>query len=163
MEPERPRAVEQIRGLVDWIGAGRKPTRTGRTTLADARVLVALPETGGTIDPSTGDRTFETESSQELYHLNPLVERAEAARLLRATGGRLVPVEKNARLLEDPERSAPRGSCACGAGRRGGSGGEVVQFVGVELGGVEVHAGEVAREFEGEDAVEAGPEVQGAA
>ncbi|WP_255751980.1 hypothetical protein [Kitasatospora sp. A2-31] len=26
MEPEQPRTVEQIRGLVGWIGAGRKLT-----------------------------------------------------------------------------------------------------------------------------------------
>ncbi|MFI9366671.1 plasmid pRiA4b ORF-3 family protein [Kitasatospora sp. NPDC053057] len=104
MEPEQPRTVEQIRGLVSWIGAGRKLTQTGKVTLADARALVTLLETGDTIDPAIGDRTFKTKSSQELYHLNLLVEWAKAARLLRATGGRLVPVKKNARLLEDPER-----------------------------------------------------------
>ncbi|WP_328956034.1 plasmid pRiA4b ORF-3 family protein [Kitasatospora purpeofusca] len=103
MEPEQPRTVEQIRGLVSWIGAGRKLTQTGKVTLADARALVTLLETGDTIDPAIGDRTFKTKSSQELYHLNLLVEWAKAARLLRVTGGRLVPVKKNARLLEDPE------------------------------------------------------------
>ncbi|MCX4747484.1 hypothetical protein OG455_18505 [Kitasatospora sp. NBC_01287] len=104
MEPEQPRTVEQVRGLVSWIGAGRKLTQTGKVTLADARTLVTLLETGDTIDPAIGDRTFKTKSSQELYHLNLLVEWAKAARLLRVTGGRLVPVKKNARLLEDPER-----------------------------------------------------------
>jgi hypothetical protein len=104
MEPEQPRTVEQVRGLVSWIGAGRKLTQTGKVTLADARALVALLETGDTIDPAIGDRTFKTKSSQELYHLNLLVEWAKAARLLRVTSGRLVPVKKNARLAEDPER-----------------------------------------------------------
>ncbi|WP_327068225.1 plasmid pRiA4b ORF-3 family protein [Kitasatospora sp. NBC_01302] len=105
MEPERPRTVEQVRGLVSWIGAGRKLTQTGKVTLADARALVTLLETGDTVDPAIGERTFKTKSSQELYHLNLLVEWAKAARLLRVTGGRLVPVKKNARVLEDPERT----------------------------------------------------------
>ncbi|MEU6231475.1 plasmid pRiA4b ORF-3 family protein [Kitasatospora sp. NPDC047058] len=104
MEPEQPRTVEQVRGLVSWMGAGRKLTQMGKVTLADARALVTLLETGDTIDPAIGDRTFKTKSSQELYHLNLLVEWAKAARLLRVTGGRLVPVKKNARVLEDPER-----------------------------------------------------------
>ncbi|MGW3040460.1 plasmid pRiA4b ORF-3 family protein [Kitasatospora sp. NPDC001159] len=103
MESEQPRTVEQIRGLVSWIGAGRKLTQTGKVTLADARTLVALLETGDTIDPAIGDRTFKTKSSQELHHLNLLVEWAKAARLLRVVGGRLVPVKKNARMLENPE------------------------------------------------------------
>ncbi|WP_405365591.1 plasmid pRiA4b ORF-3 family protein [Kitasatospora sp. NBC_00039] len=104
MEPEQPRTVEQIRDLVSWIGAGRKLTQTGKVTLADARALVAVLRTGDTIDPAIGDRIFKTKSSQELYHLNLLVEWAKAARLLRIAGGRLVPVKKNARVLEDPER-----------------------------------------------------------
>ncbi|MFE6868520.1 plasmid pRiA4b ORF-3 family protein [Kitasatospora sp. NPDC057692] len=104
MEPEQPRTVEQIRDLVSWIGAGRKLTQTGKVTLADARALVALLETGDTVDPAIGDRTFKTKSSQELYHLNLLVEWAKAARLLRVVGGRLVPVKKNARVSEDPEQ-----------------------------------------------------------
>ncbi|WP_395294948.1 plasmid pRiA4b ORF-3 family protein [Kitasatospora hibisci] len=105
MEPEQPRTVEQIRGLVGWIGAGRKLTQTGKVTLADARALVALLETGDTIDPAIGDRTFKTKSSQELYHLNLLVEWARAARLLRVVGGRLVRVKKNARVVEHPEQA----------------------------------------------------------
>ncbi|MFE7563542.1 plasmid pRiA4b ORF-3 family protein [Kitasatospora sp. NPDC057500] len=104
MEPEQPRTVEQIRDLVSWIGAGRKLTQTGKVTLADARALVTLLETGETINPAIGDRTFKTKSSQELYHLNLLVEWAKAARLIRVVGGRLVPVKKNARALENPER-----------------------------------------------------------
>ncbi|WP_294001591.1 hypothetical protein [Streptomyces sp.] len=31
------RTVEQVRGLVGWVGAGRRLTQTGRVTLADAR------------------------------------------------------------------------------------------------------------------------------
>ncbi|WP_157536385.1 plasmid pRiA4b ORF-3 family protein [Kitasatospora mediocidica] len=103
MEAEQPRTVRQVRDLIAWIGTGRKLTQTGKVTLADARALVALLETGDTVDPSIGDRTFKTKTSQELYHLNLLVEWAKSARLLRTVSGRVMPVKKNARVWEDPE------------------------------------------------------------
>ncbi|MDH6112125.1 hypothetical protein P3T34_004340 [Kitasatospora sp. MAP12-44] len=103
MEAEQPRTVRQVRDLIAWIGTGRKLTQTGKATLADARALVALLETGNTVDPSIGDRTFKTKTSQEPYHVNLLVEWAKSARLLRTVSGRVVPVKKNARVLEDPE------------------------------------------------------------
>lgn len=96
------RTVEQMRALVEWAGTGRKLTQTGRVTLADARALVDVLETGDRMDPAIGDRTFKTKSSEELYHLTLLVEWAKAARLLRVAGGRLLPVKKNAKLLERP-------------------------------------------------------------
>ncbi|MBT2404845.1 plasmid pRiA4b ORF-3 family protein [Streptomyces sp. ISL-87] len=71
--------------------------------LADARVLVERLDTGDRMDPVIGDRMFKTKSSEELYHLNLLVEWAKAARLLRVAGGRLLPVKKNARLLDRPD------------------------------------------------------------
>ncbi|WP_308346491.1 hypothetical protein [Streptomyces sp. ISL-66] len=92
-----------MRELVGWIGAGRKLTQTGRITLADARTLVELLGTGDQMDPVIGDRRFKTKSSEELYHLNLLAEWAKAARLLRVAGGRLLPVKKNARLLDRPD------------------------------------------------------------
>jgi hypothetical protein len=94
--------VEQVRALVGWVGVGRKLTQTGRVTLADARALVEVLDTGDRMDPVIGDRTFKTKSSEELYHLTLLVEWAKAARLLRTTGGRLLPVKKNAKLLDHP-------------------------------------------------------------
>jgi hypothetical protein len=96
------RTVEQVRALVGWVGTGRKLTQTGRMTLADARALVELLDTGDRMDPVIGDRTFKTKSSEELYHLTLLVEWAKAAGLVRAAGGRLLPVKKNARLLDRP-------------------------------------------------------------
>jgi hypothetical protein len=60
-------------------------------------------ETGDAMDPVIGDRMFKTKSSEELYHLTLLVEWAKAARLLRVSGGRLVPVKKNAGMLEKPQ------------------------------------------------------------
>lgn len=103
MDESHGKTVGQVRELAGWIGAGRKLTQTGRITLADARTLVELLETGDQMDPVIGDRMFKTKSSEELYHLNLLVEWAKAARLLRVAGGRLLPVKKNARLLDRPD------------------------------------------------------------
>ncbi|MEU3097038.1 plasmid pRiA4b ORF-3 family protein [Streptomyces sp. NPDC006967] len=97
------RTIEQVRALVGWVGAGRKLTQTGRVTLADARALVEILDTGDRMDPVIGDRTFKTKSSEELYHLTLLVEWAKTARLLRTAGGRLLPVKKNAKLLDRPD------------------------------------------------------------
>jgi hypothetical protein len=97
------RTAQQMRALVGWVGAGRKLTQTGRVTLADARALVEVLDTGDRMDPVIGDRTFKTKSSEELYHLTLLVEWAKAARLLRTAGGRLLPVKKNAKLLDRPD------------------------------------------------------------
>lgn len=97
------RTVEQMRALVGWVGTGRKLTQTGRVTLADARALVDVLDTGDRMDPVIGDGTFKTKSSEELYHLTLLVEWAKAARLLRTAGGLLLPVKKNAKLLDRPD------------------------------------------------------------
>lgn len=92
----------QVRSLVAWLGSGRKLTQTGRIGLADARHLVELLATGDTIDPKIGDRVFKTKSSEELAHLTGIVEWAKAARLVRVSGTRLVPVKKNAALPDRP-------------------------------------------------------------
>jgi hypothetical protein len=104
LEADADRAVltGQIRSLMAWVGSGRKLTQTGRIGLADARHLVELLGTGDTIDPKIGDRVFKTKSSEELAHLTRIVEWAKAARLVRVSGTRLVPVKKNAALPERP-------------------------------------------------------------
>jgi hypothetical protein len=93
----------QVRAFVNWVGAGRKLTQTGRITLTDARMLVQALGTDDVIDPTIGDRVFRTTSSQELLHLTLVVEWAKSARLVRKTGNRLVPVKKNAALLDDTQ------------------------------------------------------------
>ena len=90
----------QIRSFTAWAGAGRKLTQTARIGLADARHLMELPGTGDTTDPKTGDRVFKTKPSEEPGHLTRIVEWAKAARLVRVTGTRLLPVKKNASLLD---------------------------------------------------------------
>jgi len=92
----------QIRSFTAWVGTGRKLTQTGRIGLANARHLVEVLGTGDTIDPKIGDRVFKTKSSEELGHLTRIVEWAKAARLVRVSGTRLVPVKKNASLLDRP-------------------------------------------------------------
>jgi hypothetical protein len=94
--------VQRLTAFARWVGAGRKLTQTGRITLADARVLVDLLQTGDELDPTIGDRALRTKSSEELLGLNLVVEWAKAARLVRATKGRLVPVKKSLSLLDSP-------------------------------------------------------------
>lgn len=96
--------VRQLRLLTEFAGNGRKLTQTGRITLADARALVELLDTGDEIDPVIGDRRFRTATSDELWQLVRVVEWARAARLVRTVKGRLVAVQKNLPLLRDPER-----------------------------------------------------------
>lgn len=92
----------QIRSLLAWVGPGRKLTATGRIGLADARHLVELLGTGDTIDPEIGGRVFKTRSSEDLAHLNRIVEWAKTARLVRVSSTKLMPVKKNAALAERP-------------------------------------------------------------
>jgi Plasmid pRiA4b ORF-3-like protein len=94
--------IDQIRSFLTWAGPGRKLTATGRIGLADARHLVELLGTGDTIDPDIGGRVFKTRSSEDLAHLNRIVEWAKAARLVRVSSNRLVVVKKNAAFAERP-------------------------------------------------------------
>src|SRR5579859_938086 len=94
--------IGQVRSLLAWLGEGRKLTQTGRIGLADARYLVEFLGTGDQIDPEIGGRVFKTTSSEELAHLTRVVGWAKAARLVRVTGTKLVPVRKNAALAERP-------------------------------------------------------------
>lgn len=92
----------QIRSFMAWLGEGRKLTQTGRIGLADARHLVELLGTDDQIDPEIYGRVYKTKSSQDLPHLTRIVEWMKAARLVRVTGTRLVPVKKNAALADRP-------------------------------------------------------------
>lgn len=96
------RALRQVVTLTRWVAAGRKLTQTGQLTMADARHLVDLLETGDEIDPMIGARVFHTRSSADLPGLAIVVGWAKAAGLLRVVRGRLVPVKKNQRLLDRP-------------------------------------------------------------
>jgi hypothetical protein len=99
---DKAKLTGQIRSFMTWLGEGRKLTQTGRIGLADARYLVELLDTGDTIDPEIGDRMFKTRSSEQLPYLTQVEAWMKAARLIRATGTRLVPVKKNAGLVNRP-------------------------------------------------------------
>jgi len=99
---ETSRALIQVVTLTRWVGAGRKLTQIGRLTMPDARELVDLLDTGDVIDPVIGERVFRTRSSEDLRGLTTVLAWAKAVGLLRVVHGRLVPVQKNARLLNQP-------------------------------------------------------------
>lgn len=90
-------SVARIRGLVEWVGAGRALTQTDRLRRADALELVELLDTGDVLDPR-----FPIQSSTELYRLTLLVEWAKVCGLVRVVRGRIVAVRKHAGLLERP-------------------------------------------------------------
>jgi len=99
---DKAKLTGQIRSFMTWLGEGRKLTQTGRIGLADARHLVELLDTGDRIDPEIGDRIFKTRSSEQLPYLTRVEAWTKAARLTRVTGTRLVPVKKNAGLVNRP-------------------------------------------------------------
>lgn len=96
------RRLRQVTALTRWAGSGHKLTQTGQLTMADARHLVGLLDTGDQIDPTIGERVFHTRSSADLSGLTTVLAWARATGLVRVIGGRLVAVKKNQRLLEQP-------------------------------------------------------------
>lgn len=92
----------RVVAFTHWVGTGRKLTQAGRLTLADARTLIGLLNTADEFDPLIGSQVFRTKSSEELREVNAVVEWAKAARLVRVTGGKLIPVKKSTILLDRP-------------------------------------------------------------
>jgi hypothetical protein len=92
--------VGQLRTFLGWVGKGRALTQTGRVRLADARELVGLLDTGDPVEQR--EATSRVSSSAELPVLTAVVEWAKQSRLVRVSRGRLVPVKKNAVLLDRP-------------------------------------------------------------
>ncbi len=101
-DADKAELTGKIRLFLTWLGEGRKLTQTGRIGLADARYLVEFLGTGDQIDPEIGGRVFKTKSSEELAYLTKIAEWAKAARIVRVTGTKLVPVRKNAGLADKP-------------------------------------------------------------
>jgi hypothetical protein len=96
-------ATQRMRGFVAWVGPGRPLTQTGRIRPADAVALVELLGTGDVLDPR-----FPIHSSTELHWLSLWVGWAKACRLVRVVHGRIVPVERNAKLLDRPHELVAR-------------------------------------------------------
>ena len=97
-------AVDQFQGLVRWVGAGQPLTTTGNLRLADARYLVQALQTGDDEFAGTPNHHLRVRSSTDLWKLQELLGWAKTARLVRVEHRRLLPVKKNAHLVEDPQR-----------------------------------------------------------
>ena len=94
--------LKTFAGLAKFVGDGRKLTQTGQLTLADARVLVELLETGDVMDPDFGDRVFKTVSSAELPGLRQIFAWTRKAGIVRVAKGRVMATKKAAQLASDP-------------------------------------------------------------
>jgi hypothetical protein len=86
---ERAPALARFTTLVDFYGDGRKLTKTGQPTLADARALVSRLGIGDRFDEAIGARTFKTRSAAELLELGYTIRWAIAAGALRKEHGSL--------------------------------------------------------------------------
>jgi hypothetical protein len=93
--------LSKFRDLATFVGAGRKLTKKGHLTLADARVLVELLATGDAMDEQIGDRTFRTTSSDDLPNLRMIVAWAKKAGIVRVLHGKLVTTKRGLGLRDD--------------------------------------------------------------
>lgn len=94
--------LAKARLLVDFVGDGRKLTQTGNVSLADARQLVSLLDTGDRFDETIGERTFKTHSVTDLPQLSFIIRVATKARFVRVVKGRLVSTKAGRALGRDP-------------------------------------------------------------
>ena len=88
--------------FAQFVGAGRKLTKTGNLTLADARALVDLLGTGDVMDTRIGDTTFKTKSAADLYRLRQVFAWAKTAGVVRITHGRVVATKRGLAIAADP-------------------------------------------------------------
>ena len=94
--------LAKFAALATFTGAGRKLTQTGNFTLADARALVDLLDTGDVMDPKFGSRTFRTTSAAELTGLRLIFKWARKAGVVRVAHGRVHATKKGLAIAKDP-------------------------------------------------------------
>jgi hypothetical protein len=94
--------LEKFQVLADYVGQGRRLTQKGHLSLADARALVSLLDTGDVMDPAFGDRTFRTVSSKELPGLSQVFAWAKKAGMVRTVHGKVVATKQVRKLARDP-------------------------------------------------------------
>jgi len=94
--------LEKFQALADYVGQGRRLTQKGHLSLADARALVSLLDTGDVMDPAFGDRTFRTVSSNELPALSQVFAWAKKAGVVRTVHGKVVATKQVRKLARDP-------------------------------------------------------------
>ena len=91
-----------LASFAEYAGTGRKLTQNGNLTLADARALVTLLDTGDVMDPVHGTKTFRTTSSAELPTLALVFRWARKAGVVRVAHSKVIATKKSERLRADP-------------------------------------------------------------
>jgi hypothetical protein len=99
---EASTVLRWVRGLIEFVGEGRKLTDKGNLKLADGKALVERLDVGDVFDPVIGDTTFSTRSTEELPDLHLTFELAKAAEFLADDGSRIVPTESAAMAFDQP-------------------------------------------------------------
>ena len=94
--------LAKFAALAEFTAAGRKLTQKGNFTLADARTLVDLLDTGDIMDPKFGTRTFRTTSAAELVGLQQIFKWARKAGVVRVAHGRVHATKKGLAIAKDP-------------------------------------------------------------
>jgi hypothetical protein len=88
--------------LARFAGAGRQLTQRGNLTMADARALVPMLQSGDVLDERIGDRTFRTRSSAELPVLQLVFTWAKKAGILRVRHGKVLATKRGLALAANP-------------------------------------------------------------
>lgn len=94
--------LAKFAALAEFTATGRKLTQKGHFTLADARALVGLLDTGDVMDPKFGSRTFRTTSAAELGGLSQIFKWARKAGVVRVAHGRVHATKKGLAIAKDP-------------------------------------------------------------
>jgi hypothetical protein len=98
---DAPKLLTQIRDLTTFVGDGRKLTQAGYITMADARELVTLLETGDSFTYGIG----KVIRSSELNSLMLIVDWAVAAKFVRFENDKkIVTVKNKHKILADDDR-----------------------------------------------------------
>lgn len=94
--------ARQLRTLVDFVGDGRRLTKAGNLTLADARALVPELGTGEQLERTIRGRTFKVRSAGNLPGLSSVLKVGLEARYLRKQHGKLLATAAGRGLGDDP-------------------------------------------------------------
>lgn len=96
--------MAKFRDLAAFVDEGRRLTQKGHLTLADARVLVDLLDTGDEMDPRYANTTMRTTSSDDLSGLRLIVAWAKKAGVVRVVHGKLVATKRGVGLGTNPAK-----------------------------------------------------------
>ena len=93
--------LAMFRDFADYVGSGRKLTQKGNLTLADARQLVALLDTGDALEHRYGMSVSKITSSTELATLDAVFSWAKKAGFVRVLHGKVVACKRGLALKDD--------------------------------------------------------------